>query len=69
VSKVKNEKKNDSTPMIKTKVRPNNTVEVEMKAPQKSLLGKILIWVLIGGMTVLGLAALIVLIVQVAGNL
>jgi hypothetical protein len=67
---VKNEKKIDKNPVIKTKQKPNNSIEVEIsKAPQKTLFGKIVIWVLIGGMTVLGLVALIVVMIQVAGNL
>lgn len=59
-------KKLQKTPFIKTKVRPNNSVEVEIqKNPAQTLLGKILIYVLVIGMTLLGAVALIYLMIQV----
>ncbi|HNZ50573.1 MAG TPA: hypothetical protein PK087_04580 [Bacilli bacterium] len=62
----KTEKAPKKTPFIKTKVRPNNSVEVEIqKNPAQTLLGKILIYVLVIGMTLLGAVALIYLMIQV----
>lgn len=56
-------------PFIKTKVKPDNSVEVEMRNPINSKLGKIIIWILIAGMTVLGLFGLIMLMIEVGSNM
>ncbi|GEM_PF-641923 len=69
VRKVKKENKTKKKPFIKTKVKPNNAIEVEIqKNPANTVLGKILIFVIVFGMALLGLVALIILIVQNANN-
>jgi hypothetical protein len=69
VSKVKNEIKKDKEPFIKTKVKPNHSIEVEMKSPIKTTAGKVFIIILVLLMTVLGLAGLIYLMITVGGSL
>ncbi|MGD9886833.1 MAG: hypothetical protein AB7T03_02575 [Bacilli bacterium] len=64
---MKKNNNSEKTPFIKTKVKPNNSVEIEIqKNPAKTLLGKILIYVLVIGMTLLGAIALIALIIEVS---
>lgn len=62
----KNELKKEKSPFIKTKVKVDNSIEVEMKNPSNTVLGKIFIIVLIVGMTVLSLVGLIMLLIQVS---
>jgi hypothetical protein len=67
VRKVKKDNKNEKTPFIKTKVKANNSIEVEIqKNPANTLVGKILIYVIVVGMTLLGAAALIFLMIELA---
>jgi len=65
---MKNKKKSSQTktkePMIKTKVKPDNSIEVELKNPAQSLLGKIFIYLLVFGMTGASLVGLIYLIIK-----
>lgn len=69
VRKVKNKNKTEKKPFIKTKVKPNNAIEVEIqKNPANTVLGKILIYVIVFGMALLGLVALVILIIQNANN-
>ncbi|MGD9604580.1 MAG: hypothetical protein AB7V00_00310 [Bacilli bacterium] len=64
---MKKDNKIEKTPFIKTKVKPNNSVEVEIqKNPANTLIGKILIYVIVIGMTLLGAVALIALMIEVA---
>jgi len=69
VSKVKNEKKKDKQQFIKTRVRPNNSIEVEMRSPSKTLLGKIFIIIIVATMSLLGLVGLIFLMIQVGNSI
>lgn len=69
---MKNQKKNKKkkTPVFKTKVKRDNTVEVEIqKTPDKTLTGRIIIYIIVFGMTVLMLVSLIILIIQVGGKI
>ncbi|MDD3106372.1 MAG: hypothetical protein PHP65_01020 [Bacilli bacterium] len=64
---MKKDNKNEKTPFIKTKVKGNNSIEVEIqKNPANTLVGKILIYVIVVGMTLLGAAALIFLMIELA---
>lgn len=60
-----NTAKKKKEPMIKTKVKRDNTIEVELKSPTKSKLGKILIIILVVGMTVFTLFGLVYAMIQV----
>ena len=60
--KVKKEKQ----PIVKTRTRLDNSIEVELKNPSNTLIGKIFVWLIVIGMTVLSLASLIILIIQVS---
>jgi len=60
--------KKERTPLLKTKVKLDNSVEVELKDPSKSLLGKIFVYLIVIGMTVLSLVSLILLIVEVSSK-
>ncbi len=64
-------RKNDKPrqPLIKTKVKPDNSIEVELKTPANSAFGKILIWILVAGMTLMGLVGLIFLMIEVGKKL
>ena len=60
-------KKTEKKPLIKTKVKRDNTVEVEIqKTPDKTIVGKVIILILVFGMSVLMLVSLIMLIIQIA---
>jgi hypothetical protein len=61
----KNKTKPRREPLIKTKVKADNSIEVEMKTPLKSKFGKILILMIVAGMTVFTLFGLIYAMVQV----
>lgn len=61
-NKTPNQKKE---PMIKTKVKPDRSIEVELKTPSKSKLGKFLIIILVAGMTVFTLFGLIYAMIEV----
>ena len=68
---MKNKKKKDITkqekqPFVKTRVKPDNSVEVELKNPSKTFLGKLFVILIVIGMTVVSLLGLILLIIQVA---
>jgi hypothetical protein len=69
VFEVKNNKKQEikkvKDPMIKTRVKADNSIEVEMKSPTKSKLGKVVIIILVLGMTVFMLVGLIALMLEV----
>lgn len=56
-------------PLIKTKVKADNSIEVEMRNPVNSKFGKVIVWILIAGMTVLGLFGLIYLMIEVGSNM
>ena len=58
-------RKKEKEPMIKTRVKRDNTIEVELKSPTKSKLGKILIIILVTGMTVFTLFGLVYAMIQV----
>jgi len=60
-NKTQNKKKE---PMIKTRVRRDQSIEVELKSPTKSTLGKVLIIIIVAGMTVFTLFSLIYLMIQ-----
>ena len=67
---MKKKHKQEKKAFIKTKVKPNNSIEVEIqKNPAQTLVGKIFLFVIVGGMTLLGLVALIMLIIEVSGNI
>lgn len=63
--KKSNTEKKKKEPMIKTRVKRDNTIEVELKSPTKSKLGKILIIILVAGMTVFTLFGLVYAMIQV----
>ena len=63
---MKKENKKVKNPIIKTKVKPDNSVEVELRDPSKTVLGKIFIIILVAGMTILSLVSLIYLLIQVS---
>lgn len=68
---MKNKKKKDTTkqekqPFVKTRVKRDNSIEVELKDPSKTFLGKLFIYLIIIGMTLVSLAALVLLIIQVS---
>lgn len=58
--------KTEKQPLAKTRVRLDNSIEVELKNPSKTVIGKVFVWLLVIGMTVLSLASLIILIIQVS---
>lgn len=58
-------KQTNKNQFIKTKVKADNSIEVELKNPSKTVLGKIFIIILVAGMTILGLVGLILLMIQV----
>lgn len=58
--------KKERQPLAKTKVKLDNSIEVELKNPSKTLIGRVFVWLLVIGMTVLSLASLIILIIQVS---
>lgn len=64
----KNVNKKEKAPLLKTKVKLDNSVEVEMKNPSNTLLGKIFIYLLVIGMTVLSLVSLVLLIIEIANK-
>lgn len=64
--KKENKTKKERIPLAKTKVKPDNSVEVELRDPSKTVLGKIFIIVLVAGMTVLSLVSLVYLLIQVS---
>jgi hypothetical protein len=52
--------KQEKKPFVKTRTRMDNSIEVEFqKSPAKTLLGKILIWLVIAGTIVVPVASLI----------
>ena len=63
-------KKNNTVekqPTIKTKHKVDNSIEVTVtKAPNKTLTGKILVWVIAGLTMLLPLAGLIYMMIEVA---
>lgn len=53
---------------IKTKVRKDNSVEVEfVKNPKDTLLGKIFLYLVIAGMVILPLVILIIVMIETFG--
>jgi len=67
---VKNRKKAEKKPLIKTKVKRDNAIEIEIqKTPDKTVVGKIIILILVFGMSLLMLVSLIILIIQIAGKI
>lgn len=64
MKKVQKKEKVEKKPLIKTKVKYDNSIEVEMKNPSNTILGKVFIYLLVIGMTVLSLVGLIVLIIR-----
>lgn len=48
---------------VKTIVKNDNTVEVEMKSPAKSKFGRVIIWILVVGMAAFTLVSLVWLII------
>lgn len=66
---MKKHKKNETPkkvkePLIKTKVKPDNSIEVELKNPANSILGKVFIYILVFGMVGGSLVALLYLILE-----
>ena len=47
---------------VKTIVKNDNTIEVEMKSPSKSKFGRVIIWILVVGMAAFTLVSLVWLI-------
>ncbi|MDD4388841.1 MAG: hypothetical protein PHV87_06520 [Bacilli bacterium] len=67
---MKNRKKAEKKPLIKTKVKRDNAIEIEIqKTPDKTVVGKIIILILVFGMSLLMLVSLIILIIQIAGKI
>ncbi len=67
---VKKKTSQEKKPLIKTKVKPNKAVEIEIqKSPSKTVAGKVAIILIVFGMTVLLLVSLILLIIDIAGKL
>lgn len=64
----KNNIQKEKTPFVKTKVKPDNSIEVELKNPAKTLLGKIFIYIIVFGMTVLSVVALVLLLIEAASK-
>lgn len=63
--KVKNEIKKEKQQAIKTKVKRDNSVEVEfVKNPKDTLLGKIFLYLVIAGMVILPVVILIIVMIQ-----
>lgn len=62
----KKQVKTDDKPFIQTRVRRNQMVEVEMKSPAKTILGKVFIWLIVFGMAVIGVIGLIIAIINMA---
>lgn len=63
--KVKNEIKREKQQAIKTKVKRDNSVEVEfVKNPKDTLLGKIFLYLVIAGMVILPVVILIIVMIQ-----
>lgn len=55
--------KKDDKPFIKTRKRIDNSIEIELqKSPAKTIPGKILIYLVVGGMALVPLAGLIYLL-------
>ncbi len=65
---MKKDNKKEKEPFVKTRVRRDKTIEVELKNPSKTLLGKVFIYIIIFGMTLLSLFSLIYLIIEVANK-
>lgn len=62
----KQQAKKKKTPFIKTRVKRDNSVEVEIqKSPDKTIIGKTALLIMILAMTLLGLVGLVILIIQV----
>lgn len=61
--------KKKKDPLIKTKVRRDQSIEVEMKSPTNSKLGKVLIVILVAGMTVFTLFGLVWAMIEVFNKL
>lgn len=67
---MKNRKKAEKKPLIKTKVKRDNAIEIEIqKTPAKTVVGKIIILILVFGMSLLMLVSLIMLMIQIAGKI
>lgn len=63
--KVKKEIKKEKQHAIKTKVKRDNSVEVEfVKNPKDTLLGKIFLYLVIAGMVILPVVILIIVMIQ-----
>lgn len=63
--KVKKEIKREKQQAIKTKVKRDNSVEVEfVKNPKDTLLGKIFLYLVIAGMVILPVVILIIVMIQ-----
>jgi hypothetical protein len=70
VATVKKTTGKEKKPLIKTKVKPDKAIEVEIqKSPSKTVAGKVTIILIVVGMTVLMLVSLILLIIEIAGKL
>ncbi|MDD4000301.1 MAG: hypothetical protein PHX62_05350 [Bacilli bacterium] len=54
--------------LVKTKVKADNSIEVELKSPSKSKIGKILVILIVAGMTVFTLFGLIYVMIEVMGK-
>ena len=64
-----NQEKPVKEKLIKTRVRPDRSVEVELKSPTKSKFGKVMIVILVIGMSVFMLVGLVALMIEVFGNI
>lgn len=63
----KKNKKVEKERMIKTKVKADNSIEVEIKKdPGKTLTGKIVAWIIIAGTVLVPVAGLVYLLVIAA---
>lgn len=63
--KVKKEIKKEKQQAIKTKVKRDNSVEVEfVKNPKDTILGKIFLYLVIAGMVILPVVILIIVMIQ-----
>lgn len=64
--KKENKTKKERIPLAKTKVKPDNSVEVELRDPSKTVLGRVFIIVLVAGMTLLSLVSLVYLLITIS---